>query len=1350
MEIGNILGGQIGSYEQFLQHHVSPKKRENIGLQAIFNQIFPIISTGKGPASRKAELQFIEYRLVEPELSPEECCHFGSTYFYKIYASLRLIVHENSKGEHGLDGLDQQVFLGEIPAMTDQGSFVINGTERVVVSQLRRSPGVIFSTEKAKSGDTTRVVHTARIIPNAGAWLDFEFDAKDCIYMRVDRKRKLPCTVILRALDMDDEQILDTFFETDSITLLQKKGDVANVQVKLVTEHWYQKNAPCDIKNPEGGVIVERGRLINRAHIRAMNNASIKSITCDQEEIVGRRLARDVISEATGELIGAANATVTIDLLDEIRAQGVRVIKVLHYNDVDSGPFISDTLKVMQGMFDEAQQSVSREDALKLIYSVARPSEPTNLEHAEAFFRKMFFEPDETYDLSPVGRLKINLRLNMKTNPNQLYLDENDIVETLKMLVSVRDGHNDPDDIDHLGNRRVRTICEMLQEQFRIGMARVKKVVAERLGRVDESVEPSELLNPKPVSSAMRQFFNANQLSQFMEQVNPLAAVAHKRRLSAMGPNGLTRERAGHEVRDVHATHYGRLCPVESPEGANIGLINSLASYARIDQYGFIETPYRVVENGQLTDKIEYLSALNEGSKKIAQIFVDVDDKGYLPKDRNIPVRVLNEFTEVPADEVEYIDVAPNQCISLAASLIPFQERNDAKRALMGANMQRQAVGCIEAEKPLVGTGQERVVARDSGTCIVSKHDGKVLSVDSRRIVVSNDAGAVGVDIYPLVKYGRSNQGNCLSQTAVVRPGDLVKAGEVLADGSSVDLGELALGRNVRVAFMMWNGYNFEDSIILSDRLIKDDVFTSIHIKELVCTANDTKLGQEEITADIPGVNEEYMQHLDDSGIVRIGARVKANDILVGRTAPKSEKASTSEERLLEAIFGDKSKNVRDVSLRVPNGSDGTVISVQVLTASHLEKDERAKRIATEQLESMERDRSEAIEIMRESLIERITSLLNGVQITAGQLAGTKGTAKAIEELTLKQALSLRVDDEAVNKVLLAIKRSFDSWDKTARDQLKMAEERLSKGENLPAGTLKVIKVRLAVRRTIQQGDKMSGRHGNKGVVSVILPAEEMPFDENGEPVDIVLNPLGIPSRMNVGQVLETNLGWAAKGLGRKLEAMLREQQSPANLRKFLEQIYANPKKKGKSAIVDFADDEIVELAQNLTAGVPVASPVFDGASEDEVRDFLELADLPRSGTLQLFDGTTGEKFDFESTVGYMYMLKLDHLVEDKMHARSTGSYSLVTQQPMGGKAHNGGQRFGEMEVWALEAYGAAHTLREILTVKSDDIRGRSNVYKGIVEGNPTMEPGMPESFHVLRRELRALAINLELDRDEY
>ncbi|GGY03235.1 DNA-directed RNA polymerase subunit beta [Litchfieldella qijiaojingensis] len=1336
MDVPYLLAIQLDSYYDFLQQDRAPEERLEVGLHAAFKSVFPIESF-----SGNAALEYVSYRFGTPAFDVKECQLRGVTYSAPLRVKVRLIIYDKESSNKAIKDIkEQEVYMGEIPLMTENGTFVVNGTERVIVSQLHRSPGVFFDHDKGKSHSSGKLLYSARVIPYRGSWLDFEFDPKDNVFVRIDRRRKLPATVLMRALGMNAEEILDTFFET-SVFHVEKTG----FSVDLVPSRLRGETATFDIKDANGEMIVEEGRRITQKHIRQMEKSGLERLEVPMEYLFGKTLAKDQVDPNTGELICECNTEVTPELLEKLAKAGITTIETLYTNDLDCGPFVSDTLKL-----DTTRTQL---EALVEIYRMMRPGEPPTKEAAETLFNNLFFTEDR-YDLSGVGRMKFNRRLRRDADTGSGVLDKQDILDVLKELIAIRNGFGDVDDIDHLGNRRIRCVGEMAENQFRVGLVRVERAVKERLSMAEsEGLMPQDLINAKPVAAAVKEFFGSSQLSQFMDQNNPLSEVTHKRRVSALGPGGLTRERAGFEVRDVHATHYGRLCPIETPEGPNIGLINSLATYSHTNSYGFLETPYRKVVDRQVTDEVMHLSAIEEGDFIIAQASATVDENGQLVDDL-VQVRHKGETTFMAPDKVTLMDVSPRQVVSVAAALIPFLEHDDANRALMGSNMQRQAVPSLRADKPLVGTGLERVVARDSGVCAVARRGGVIDSVDAKRIVVRVNedeiiGGEAGVDIYNLTKYVRSNQNTCMNQRPIVRPGDEVARGDILADGPSVDMGDLALGQNMRIAFMPWNGYNFEDSILLSERVVQEDRFTTIHIQELTCVSRDTKLGAEEITSDIPNVGESALSKLDEAGVVYIGAEVGPGDILVGKVTPKGETQLTPEEKLLRAIFGEKASDVKDTSLRVPTGMKGTVIDVQVFTRDGVEKDSRALAIEQMQLDEVRKDLQETYRIAEDATFERLKRTLSGQAVNGGPKL-KKGDVLSddyLEELPRQQWFKLRLQDEALNELLAQADEQLENRRKEMDERFEDKKRKLTQGDDLAPGVLKIVKVYMAVKRRIQPGDKLAGRHGNKGVISAIMPVEDMPFDENGEPVDVVLNPLGVPSRMNVGQVLETHLGLAAHGLGVKIDRMLHEarEQQVAEIRGFLGKIYNTPGTRVED-LDSLTDDEVIALAKNLRGGVPMASPVFDGAKEHEIKQLLNLAELPESGQMALYDGRTGEAFDRPVTVGYMYILKLNHLVDDKMHARSTGSYSLVTQQPLGGKAQFGGQRFGEMEVWALEAYGAAYTLQEMLTVKSDDVEGRTKMYKSIVDGDHTMQAGMPESFNVLVKEIRSLGIDIELE----
>ncbi|BCA90397.1 DNA-directed RNA polymerase subunit beta [Vreelandella aquamarina] len=1336
MDVPYLLAIQLDSYYDFLQQDRSPDERHEVGLHAAFKSVFPIESF-----SGNAALEYVSYRFGTPAFDVKECQLRGVTYSAPLRVKVRLIIYDRDSSNKAIKDIkEQEVYMGEIPLMTENGTFVINGTERVIVSQLHRSPGVFFDHDKGKSHSSGKLLYSARVIPYRGSWLDFEFDPKDNVFVRIDRRRKLPASVLMRALGMSTEEILAEFFETSKFHI-EKTG----FSVELVPSRLRGETATFDIKDGEGNVIVEEGRRITQKHIRQLEKAGLERLEVPMEYLFGKTLAKDQIDTKTGELICPCNTEITPEVLERMAQGGITHIETLYTNDLDCGSFISDTLKL--------DTTGSQLEALVEIYRMMRPGEPPTKEAAETLFHNLFFTEDR-YDLSGVGRMKFNRRLRRESDTGSGVLDRKDILDVLRELINIRNGFGDVDDIDHLGNRRIRCVGEMAENQFRVGLVRVERAVKERLSMAEsEGLMPQDLINAKPVAAAVKEFFGSSQLSQFMDQNNPLSEVTHKRRVSALGPGGLTRERAGFEVRDVHATHYGRLCPIETPEGPNIGLINSLATYSHTNSYGFLETPYRKVNACQVTDDIVHLSAIEEGDFVIAQASAAVDESGKLIDDL-VQVRHRGETTFMRPEQVTLMDVSPRQVVSVAAALIPFLEHDDANRALMGANMQRQAVPTLRADKPLVGTGMERFVARDSGVCAVARRGGVIDSVDARRVVVRVNedeiiGGEAGVDIYNLTKYTRSNQNTCMNQRPIVRPGDNVARGDILADGPSVDMGDLALGQNMRIAFMPWNGYNFEDSILLSERVVQEDRFTTIHIQELTCVSRDTKLGPEEITSDIPNVGESALGKLDEAGVVYIGAEVGPGDILVGKVTPKGETQLTPEEKLLRAIFGEKASDVKDTSLRAPTGMKGTVIDVQVFTRDGVEKDSRALSIEQMQLDEVRKDLQETYRIAEDATFERLKRTLDGQAVNGGPnlKKGDVLSETYLDELPRQQWFKLRMQDEAYNELLAQADEQLENRRKEMDERFEDKKRKLTQGDDLAPGVLKIVKVYMAVKRRIQPGDKMAGRHGNKGVISAIMPIEDMPFDEKGEPVDVVLNPLGVPSRMNVGQILETHLGMAARGLGVKIDAMLRDArgQQVAEIRDFLGQVYNTPGTRVED-IDSLTDDEVIALAKNLKGGVPMATPVFDGAKEHEIKHLLKLADIPESGQMTLYDGRTGDAFDRPVTVGYMYMLKLNHLVDDKMHARSTGSYSLVTQQPLGGKAQFGGQRFGEMEVWALEAYGAAYTLQEMLTVKSDDVEGRTKMYKNIVDGDHTMQAGMPESFNVLVKEIRSLGIDIELE----
>jgi DNA-directed RNA polymerase subunit beta len=1337
LDVPYLLETQIRSYQEFLQLDVPEDDRRERGLHGALQSVFPIVAY-----SGNAALEYVSYKLGEPVFDVKECKLRGMSYGAPLRVKVRLVIYDkesSAKVKPVKYVKEQEVYMGDLPLMTETGTFIVNGTERVIVSQLHRSPGVFYDHDKGKTHSSGKLLFSARVIPYRGSWLDFEFDPKDAIFTRIDRRRKLPVTILLRALGMNNEDILSTFFQTSKITL-KKSG----AKLELIPGRLRGETAFSDIRSKTGKVLVATGKRITARHVKIIEEAEVKALDVPDEYLLGKMLAQTIVDKESGEILADANAELTEELLEQLRDAGIKNLNVLYVNDLDHGPYISNTLNI-----DPTSNEL---EALVEIYRMMRPGEPPTKDAAQNLFKNLFFT-EERYDLSGVGRMKFNRRVGRSELEGPGILDRQDILEVLRVLIDIRNGKGSVDDIDHLGNRRVRSVGEMAENVFRVGLVRVERAVRERLSVAEsEGLSPQELINAKPVAAAVKEFFGSSQLSQFMDQNNPLSEVTHKRRVSALGPGGLTRERAGFEVRDVHPTHYGRVCPIETPEGPNIGLINSLAVYARTNDYGFLETPYRKVANSKVVNDVEYLSAIEEGDYVIAQANAELDKSGKFVDDF-IPCRHQGEFTLKEPAEISYMDVSPKQIVSVAASLVPFLEHDDANRALMGSNMQRQAVPTLKAEKPLVGTGMERSVATDSGVTAVAKRGGVVDQVDAGRIVVRVNeeevpVGDPGVDIYNLTKYQRSNQNTCMNQRPLVRVGDQVSNGDVLADGPSTDLGELALGQNMLVAFMPWNGYNFEDSILISERVVQEDRYTTIHIEELTCVARDTKLGSEEITADIPNVGEHNLNKLDQSGIVYIGAEVGAGDILVGKVTPKGETQLTPEEKLLRAIFGEKASDVKDTSLRVPSGMDGTVIDVQVFTRDGVEKDERAISIEKEQLRQVRKDLDDQLRIVENAIFQRIENALLGKLADkgpAGLKKGSKLTAAYLAELDHEEWFKIRMRSDAANELLEQMADQLKEQRKGFDARFEEKKRKITQGDDLAPGVLKMVKVYMAVKRRIQPGDKMAGRHGNKGVISMIVPTEDMPYMEDGTPVDIVLNPLGVPSRMNIGQVLETHLGWASKGLGLRIGEMLEHKAKVPGIRKFLGEIY-NSDRKGRVNMNDFSEEEIMTMAENLRQGVPMATPVFDGADEKEIKHLLDLAQLPQSGQTTLYDGRTGDPFERPVTVGYMYMLKLNHLVDDKMHARSTGPYSLVTQQPLGGKAQFGGQRFGEMEVWALEAYGAAYTLQEMLTVKSDDVGGRNQMYKNIVDGNHQMAAGMPESFNVLVKEIRSLAINIELE----
>jgi DNA-directed RNA polymerase subunit beta len=1360
----NLIEVQKSSYEQFLQRDVPVEKRTNTGLQEVFKSVFPIKDF-----SERGTLEFVKYEFEAPKYDVEECQQRGMTYAAPLKVTLRLVVWDvdEETGSRSIrDIKEQDVYMGDMPLMTENGTFVINGTERVIVSQMHRSPGVFFDHDKGKTHSSGKYLFAARIIPYRGSWLDFEFDAKDLVYVRIDRRRKLPVTTLLMALDSEKTAKLRAKRAAEGKPL--NPGEITGMSAEEILNYFYQKvifirakrgwrtdfvpermkgiKLTSDLVNAKTGkVVAEAGTKLTPRVIRQLVEKGLTEQLVPDEELIGRYVATDIVNEQTGEIFAEAGDEITRPILDTLAQTGVDEIHTLAIDHINVGPYIRNTLAV--------DKNSMREEALIDIYRVMRPGEPPTLETAEALFNSLFFDP-ERYDLSAVGRVKMNARLGFQTEDSLRILRKEDILEVVRLLVELKDGRGEIDDIDHLGNRRVRSVGELMENQYRIGLLRMERAIRERMSSVDiDTVMPHDLINAKPAAAAVREFFGSSQLSQFMDQTNPLSEITHKRRLSALGPGGLTRERAGFEVRDVHPTHYGRICPIETPEGPNIGLINSLATYARVNKYGFIETPYRKVDKGRVTDDVLYLSAMEEGRYTIAQANAEIDERGRFVSDL-VSCRRGGDFILARPEDIEYIDVSPKQLVSVATALIPFLENDDANRALMGSNMQRQAVPLIKCEAPLVGTGMEDAVARDSGATIVAKRSGVVEQIDATRIVIrateETSHSAPGVDIYKLLKFQRSNQNTCLHQRPLVRVGDVVQAGDTIADGPSTELGDLALGRNVLVAFMPWHGYNFEDSILISERIVRDDVFTSIHIEEFEVMARDTKLGQEDITRDIPNVGEEALKNLDEAGIVYIGAEVKPGDILVGKVTPKGESPMTPEEKLLRAIFGEKASDVRDTSLRLPPGVSGTVVEVRVFSRRGVEKDERALAIERAEIERLAKDRDDERAILEQNFQTRLKALLLHRKAAGGPKglqAGTKITDEVLSKYTVGQMAQIVVANDKVMQDIEALKAHFEESIARLQARFESKVEKLQRGDDLAPGVMKMVKVFVAVKRKLQPGDKMAGRHGNKGVISKIVPVEDIPYLDDGTPVDIVLNPLGVPSRMNVGQILETHLGWACSGLGQQigelLDACRVDGGDTRKLRMKLKDVYGP--KTYKDDVTSLDDSQIVELARNIRSGVPVASPVFDGAQERDIIEMLEKAGLDHSGQVVLYDGRTGEPFDRKVTVGYIYMLKLHHLVDDKIHARSIGPYSLVTQQPLGGKAQFGGQRFGEMEVWALEAYGAAYTLQEMLTVKSDDVSGRTKVYEAIVRGDDTFEAGIPESFNVLVKELHSLGLNVEL-----
>ena len=1331
----NLIEVQKSSYDQFLMKDIPAAERGDEGLQAVFKSVFPIKDF-----SEKSVLDFVSYEFEPPKFDVDECEQRDLTYAAPLKVKMRLVVFdvdEETGAKSVKDIKEQDVYMGDIPLMTDKGTFVINGTERVIVSQMHRSPGVFFDHDRGKTHASGKFLFAARIIPYRGSWLDFEFDAKDVVHMRLDRRRKLPATTLMYALGMDREEILATFYERIKVKTV--KGGWS---IPFDNERWRGKKPSFDLINAKSGeVVAPAGKKIAARAANKMAEDGLKDILLSDEGLMGRFVAEDLVNAKTGEIYAEAGDEITEEVIEALNEQKIKTLDILDIENQTKGPYIQQTLA--------ADKNDTRDQALVDIYRVMRPGEPPTPETAEAMFQGLFFD-SERYDLSAVGRVKMNMRLDLDAPDDMRVLRKEDILAVLKTLVGLRDGRGEIDDIDNLGNRRLRSVGELMENQYRIGLLRMERAIKERMSSVDiETVMPHDLVNAKPAAAAVREFFGSSQLSQFMDQTNPLSEVTHKRRLSALGPGGLTRERAGFEVRDVHPTHYGRICPIETPEGPNIGLINSLSTYARVNKYGFIESPYRRVENGKLTADVHYLSAMEEARYSIAQANATISDKGQLEHEFvNCRVGPGRDATLTPREDVNYIDVSPKQVVSVAAALIPFLENDDANRALMGSNMQRQAVPLLQAEAPLVGTGMEEVVARDSGAAIAARRDGVIEQVDATRIVVRAtgevDAAESGVDIYRLAKFQRSNQSTCINQRPIVRVGDDVRAGDIIADGPSTDLGELALGKNILVAFMPWNGYNFEDSILISERIVRDDVFTSIHLEEFEIMARDTKLGPEEITRDIPNVGEEALRNLDEAGIVSVGAEVESGDILVGKVTPKGESPMTPEEKLLRAIFGEKASDVRDTSMRLPPGTTGTVVEVRVFNRHGVDKDQRAISIEREEIERLGKDRDDELTILERNIYSRFGTLLLGKKATSGPKGFKKGeiTQEALDNEPRSQWWKIAIDDEKAMGEVEALKKQYDDSKARLDRRFEDKVDKLQRGDEMPPGVMKMVKVFVAVKRKLQPGDKMAGRHGNKGVISKIAPLEDMPYLEDGTPVDLVLNPLGVPSRMNVGQILETHLGFACKGLGRQIGELYegyKRDGKTKDLKAKLTEVY------GKDQELPKSDEDLAELGRNLANGVPIATPVFDGAREPDIVEHLKMAGIEESGQSKLYDGRTGEMFHRRVTVGIKHLLKLHHLVDDKIHARSIGPYSLVTQQPLGGKAQFGGQRFGEMEVWALEAYGAAYTLQEMLTVKSDDVAGRTKVYEAIVRGDDTFEAGVPESFNVLVKEMRSLGLNVEL-----
>ncbi|MEC9246174.1 MAG: DNA-directed RNA polymerase subunit beta [Pseudomonadota bacterium] len=1337
-EMPNLIEVQKASYDQFLMVEEPQGGRPDEGLQAVFKSVFPI-----SDFAGTAMLEFVKYEFEDPKFDVDECRQRDLTFAAPLKVTLRLIVFdvdEDTGAKSIKDIKEQDVYMGDMPLMTSNGTFIVNGTERVIVSQMHRSPGVFFDHDKGKSHSSGKLLFAARVIPYRGSWLDIEFDAKDIVHARIDRRRKLPATSLLMALGMDAEEILSTFY--DQLTYVR---DGENWRVPYTVERFKGLKATADLIDADSGeVVVETGKKITARQAKQLAEKGLKAIRATEDDLLGNYLAEDIVNPETGEIFLEAGDEIDEKTLKVLLETGATEVHFLDIDHVNVGGYIRNTLA--------ADKNESRQDALFDIYRVMRPGEPPTLETAEAMFHSLFFDA-ERYDLSAVGRVKMNMRLELDAEDTVRVLRKEDIVAVVKTLVELRDGKGEIDDIDNLGNRRVRSVGELMENQYRVGLLRMERAIKERMSSIEiDTVMPQDLINAKPAAAAVREFFGSSQLSQFMDQTNPLSEITHKRRLSALGPGGLTRERAGFEVRDVHPTHYGRICPIETPEGPNIGLINSLATFARVNKYGFIESPYRKIVDGKVTQDVVYLSAMEEAKHYVAQANASIGEDGSFT-DEFVICRHAGEVMMAPRENVDLMDVSPKQLVSVAAALIPFLENDDANRALMGSNMQRQAVPLVRAEAPFVGTGMEPIVARDSGAAIAARRTGVVDQVDATRIVIRAtedvDASRSGVDIYRLMKFQRSNQNTCVNQRPLVRVGDLINKGDIIADGPSTDLGDLALGRNVLVAFMPWNGYNYEDSILLSERIVRDDVFTSIHIEEFEVMARDTKLGPEEITRDIPNVSEEALKNLDEAGITYIGAEVQPGDILVGKITPKGESPMTPEEKLLRAIFGEKASDVRDTSMRMPPGTYGTVVEVRVFNRHGVEKDERAMAIEREEIERLAKDRDDEQSILDRNVYARLADMLDGKQAIAGPKGFKKGgalSAEVLDEYPRSQWWQFAVEDEKQQEALEALRAQYDESKKALEQRFMDKVEKVQRGDEMPPGVMKMVKVFVAVKRKMQPGDKMAGRHGNKGVVSRIVPVEDMPFLEDGQHVDIVLNPLGVPSRMNVGQILETHLGWACAGMGQQIGELIDSYKENGDIKPLRQTIEAViPENDRNEPVRQYDDESVVRLGEQMRRGVSIATPVFDGAHEADVNDMLAQAGMQTSGQVTLYDGRTGEPFDRQVTVGYIYMLKLHHLVDDKIHARSIGPYSLVTQQPLGGKAQFGGQRFGEMEVWALEAYGAAYTLQEMLTVKSDDVAGRTKVYESIVKGEDNFEAGVPESFNVLVKEVRGLGLNMEL-----